>query len=80
MIVAAENASAHLSSSLLVCLDLSAEEWEGTHFPNLAVRDEAASNGAALRVTPPARRGPGKLFWGPFYALRPGRYRATYRH
>jgi uncharacterized membrane protein len=59
--------------------DFEAEEWEGTHFPNLAVRDATASNGAALRVTPNDRRGPGKLFWGPFYVLRAGRYRVTYR-
>ncbi|MBI5487571.1 MAG: DUF2079 domain-containing protein [Deltaproteobacteria bacterium] len=59
--------------------DFEPEEWEGTNYPNLAVRDPAASNGAFLRVTPNDRRGPGKLFWGPFYPLTPGRYTATFR-
>ncbi|MBI5499550.1 MAG: DUF2079 domain-containing protein [Deltaproteobacteria bacterium] len=59
--------------------DFEPEEWEGTNFPNLAVRDDAASNGAFLRVGPSDRRGAGKLFWGPFYPLTPGRYTATFR-
>jgi uncharacterized membrane protein len=59
--------------------DFEAEEWEQSVYPNLAFQDPSCSNGAALRVTPSDRRGPGKLMAGPDYPLSPGPYRATFR-
>lgn len=59
--------------------DLEAEDFETSHFPNLAVAEPSCSNGAALRVTPADRRGAGKLFFGPHWSFEPGRYRATFR-
>jgi uncharacterized membrane protein len=59
--------------------DIEAEDWEYSNYSNLAIRDDACSNGAALRVGPDDHRGPGKLLWGPFYPLSPGNYRATFR-
>ncbi|MBN1772515.1 MAG: DUF2079 domain-containing protein [Deltaproteobacteria bacterium] len=59
--------------------DLEAEDFETSHFPNLAVGDPTCSNGAALRIGPEDRRGAGKLFFGPHWSFGPGRYRATFR-
>ncbi len=59
--------------------DLEAEEWEQSAYANLGFQDPSCSNGAALRVTPADRRGPGKLMSGPGYPLSAGTYRATFR-
>lgn len=75
-------ASRERNAAVLAWLDepvLEAEDFETSLYPNLAAADPACSNGAALRVTPADRRGPGKLLWGPFWPLRPGRYQAAFR-
>lgn len=59
--------------------DFEAEDFETSRYPNLAVSDPSCSNGAALRVTPDDRRGPGDLFFGPHWVFEPGRYRAVFR-
>ena len=67
------------AAALLDNPDFEAEDFETSHYPNLAVADPSCSNGAALRVTPADRRGPGDLFFGPHWTFGPGRYRATFR-
>lgn len=75
-------ASRELNAAAIEMIDtpvFEAEDWYSSHFPNLAIRSADASNGAALRVTPSDRRGPGLLLLVEEWPLRPGEYEASFR-
>lgn len=59
--------------------DIEAEDYETSAYSNLGVLDRSASNGAALRVTPADRRGPGYLHHGTGWCFTPGDYEAVFR-